>query len=71
LDGSDEARYEKLKTDIKGLQSKGVLVKMAYGGQEWGNTFVPTKVSFKRERAVFHRARSDLFQGRKTNIKAI
>ena len=37
-DNSDVTRFEKLKADIKELQSKGVLVKLSYGGEEWGNT---------------------------------
>ena len=37
-DNSDVTRFEQLKADIKELQSKGVLVKLSYGGEEWGNT---------------------------------
>jgi len=37
-DDSDLQRIEQLKSDIKHLQSQGVLVKFAYGGEEYGNT---------------------------------
>ena len=43
-DNSGLERLNRLKNSIKELQSKGVLVKLAIGGDEWGNTFVTTKV---------------------------
>ena len=43
-DNSDETRLEQLKYDIKELQSKGVLVKLAYGGEEWGNSRADSQV---------------------------
>ena len=43
-DNSDETRLEQLKDDIKELQSKGVLVKLAYGGEEWGNSRADSQV---------------------------
>ena len=30
--------------DIKEIQSQGVIVKLAYGGEEWGNTDAEAKV---------------------------
>ena len=37
-DESDLQRFEQLKQDIKIVQSRGTLVKLAYGGEEWGNS---------------------------------
>ena len=35
---------QQLKMDIKEIQSQGVIVKLAYGGEEWGNTDAEAKV---------------------------
>ena len=43
-DDSDLMRLEQLKSDIKYLQSQGIKVKLAYGGEEYGNTYFYTKV---------------------------
>ena len=43
-DNSDLDRINQLKVDIKALQARGTLVKLAYGGEEWGNTEVPHKI---------------------------
>ena len=43
-DDSDLQRIEKLKSDIAYLKSQGVLVKLAYGGEEYGNTYFAVKV---------------------------
>ena len=43
-DQSHIGQLEQLKSDIRDLQSNGVIVKLAYGGEEWGNTGVPVKV---------------------------
>ena len=43
-DNSDDVRLEQFKSDIKELQSKGVIVKLAYGGEEWGNSDISSKV---------------------------
>ena len=43
-DNSDDIRLEQFKSDIKDLQSKGVIVKLAYGGEEWGNSDISNKV---------------------------
>ena len=43
-DQSHIGQLEQLKSDIRDLQSHGVMVKLAYGGEEWGNTVVPVKV---------------------------
>ena len=44
FDNSDMERLNQLKSDIKALQARGILVKLAYGGEEWGNTRVWHKV---------------------------
>ena len=44
-DNSDDVRLEQFKSDIKDLQSKGVIVKLAYGGEEWGNSDITNKVT--------------------------
>ena len=36
--GLDDERVVKLKADIAALRAKGTIVKLAYGGEEWGNT---------------------------------
>ncbi len=36
-EGMDDERIQDFKDDIAYLQSQGVLVKLAYGGEEWGN----------------------------------
>ena len=45
-DDSDLQRIEKLKSDIAYLKSQGVLVKLAYGGEEYGNTYFAVKVCY-------------------------
>ena len=52
-DNSDLQRLEQLKSDIKYLQSQGVLVKLAYGGEEYGNTNFLTKVCNTRQLRSF------------------
>ena len=46
-DDSDLLRIEEMKADIKYLQSHGVLVKLAIGGEEYGNTNFYIKVCIK------------------------
>ena len=43
-DGSGLEHWNNLKSAIKDVQARGVLVKLAVGGDEWGNTYVTTKV---------------------------
>ena len=43
--GLDEPIFEKLLEDIRHVRSRGVLVKLAFGGEQWGNFKVPTRVS--------------------------
>ena len=43
--GLDEPIFEKLLEDIRQVRSRGVLVKLAFGGEQWGNFKVPTRVS--------------------------
>ena len=40
----DEQIFDKLLEDIKQVRSRGVLVKLAFGGEQWGNIKVPTVV---------------------------
>ena len=46
-DNVDAERLEELKMKIALLQSKGAFVKLAVGGQQWGNTFVKAKVWYQ------------------------
>jgi hypothetical protein len=43
-DGIDAERFEDLKQKISAIQAKGAFVKLAVGGQQWGNTVVRVKV---------------------------
>jgi len=43
-DGIDSENFEDLKQKILVLQSQGAFVKLAMGGQEWGNTIIAIKV---------------------------
>jgi hypothetical protein len=45
--GLDESVFEKLLEDIQQVRSRGVIVKLAFGGEQWGNIKVPTMVSKK------------------------
>ena len=49
-DGIDSENFENLKQKILILQSKGAFVKLAMGGQEWGNTIIKIKVILKIEK---------------------
>ena len=51
-DDSDLQRIEKLKSDIAYLKSQGVLVKLAYGGEEYGNTYFAVKVCNNKVNSV-------------------
>ncbi len=42
---------EKLQNDIASLQSQGALVKLAYGGEEWGN-IKPTENVFNLKKSL-------------------
>jgi hypothetical protein len=46
-DGIDSENFEDLKQKISVLQSQGAFVKLAMGGQEWGNTIIAIKVKKK------------------------
>ena len=44
-DNSDNVRLEELKRSIGKLQERGILVKLSYGGDEWGNLDVYEKTA--------------------------
>ena len=44
-DNSDYVRLEELKRSIRKLQERGILVKLSYGGDEWGNLDVYEKTA--------------------------
>ena len=43
--GIDAGRFQELKEKIAGLQSQGAFVKLAVGGQQFGNTIPNYKVN--------------------------
>ncbi len=48
LNGMDDERIQDLRDDIGLLQAQGALVKMAFGGEEWGNPGAMSKVRMLR-----------------------
>ncbi len=52
-DGIDSENFEDLKQKISVLQSQGAFVKLAMGGQEWGNTIIAIKVKKKKIKNIY------------------
>ncbi len=50
FEGLDEVRLDKLKNDTRLLQDAGRLVKLSYGGEEWGNSGIWTTTGVSLEK---------------------